>query len=185
MGVKIKRYWDTGATQEADVTSGNSRLLAQEAHTASGTTNPIVKPASGTNYSFWALFRLYFDGVGVGTINNIKFFTDGANGLGTGRGLVVSTAGVFAEATGTEGETGDELTVAEYGNGTTDLNDEPVNAFGLTTGSPLSIDGTITDPEDEAFGDYLVMQASIADTASAGLSPTETMTYRYDSTVSE
>lgn len=185
MSVQIRRYWGSAASNNANITSGNTRLLAQEAHTANGTTNPIVKPASGTNYSFWALLRLYFDGVGTGTINNIKWFTDGENGLGTGRGLIASTASVFAQGVGTEGTTGTQLTVANYGNGTTDLDDAPVDAFTLTTASPLSVGGSVTDPSSEAFGDYVVIQATVADTASAGLSPTETTTFRYDSTVSE
>jgi len=183
MSIQIRRLTGAGPTG-TDITSINTRLNSDDAHSTAGTTNPILKPSSGTNYSFWAVTALYHDGAGTGTVNNIKWYTDGANGLGTGRGLVVATAGVYDQATGDTGESGTQLTVANYGNGTTDLNAEPVNAFGLTTGSPLSVDGTETDPEDEYIGDMVVVQATVADTASAGVSSAETITWRYDSTLS-
>jgi hypothetical protein len=123
---------------------------------------------------------LYWDGTDTGTINNIKWFTDGANGLGTGRGLVVNTATGYVQATGTPGETGTELTTGNYAT----LADSPSNAFAYTTGSPLSVTGSVTDPDDEYFGHYVVMQATVADTASAGASSAETITWRVDSTIS-
>lgn len=183
MSVQIRRLNGAGATG-TDITSINTRLNAEDAHSTAGTTNPIRVPASGTNYSFWANIRLYFSGTGTGTINNIAFYTDGDNNLGTGLGLNASTASVYAQAVGTAGTTGTQLTVANYGNGTTDLNDAPVDAFTLTTGSPLSVTGTVTDPEDEAFGDIVVLQTTVADTASAGATAQETMTFVYDTTIS-
>jgi hypothetical protein len=184
MSVQIRRVWGEAGGSNANVTDINSRLNATEAHSTDDTTNPIRIPASGTNYSYWGLFRLYFDGTGTGTVNNIKWYTDGDNGLGTGVGLVVAKGGVFGRASGTEGTTGLQLTVANYGNGTTDLDAEPVNAFGLTSGSPLSVTGSVTDPEDEFFGDFVVIQTTVADTASAGATPTETITWQFDSTIS-
>jgi hypothetical protein len=183
MAIQIRRLTGAGPTG-TDITSINTRLNAEDAHTTAGTDNPILKPSSGTNYSFWAVTRLYHDGAGTGTVNNIKWFTDGANGLGTGKGLIVATAGVYDQATGTEGTSGTQLTVANYGNGTTDLNAEPVNAFTYTSGSPLSVTGSATDPNNAYIGHMVVQQATVADTASAGVSGTETISFRYDSTLS-
>lgn len=178
MAVQIRRKTGAGETA-TDITSINTRLNAEDAHSTAGTTNPIVKPAAGTNYSFWCVTRLYFSGSGTGTINNIKWFTDGSSGLGTGRGLRVGTATAYTQATGTTGTTGTELTVGNYASFTLGNAD----AFTYTTGSPLSVTGTTTNPSSADFGDYVVMQATVGTTASAGASATETITWRYDSTV--
>ena len=183
MAVQIHRLTGAGPTG-TDITSINTRLNAEDAHSTADTDNPVLVPAAGTNYSFWANIRLYFDSTGTGTINNIKWYTDGANGLGTGIGLVIALAGVYGQASGTDGETGDELTVANYGNGSTDLTEEPTDAFAFTSASPKSLAGSVTDPEDEYFGDIAVIQATVGTTAGAGASNQETMTFRYDSTVS-
>lgn len=183
MAVEIHRLTGAGPTG-TDITSINTRLNAADAHTTADTTNPIVVPAAGSNYSYWAATRLFYDGgPDTGTIDNIEWFTDGANGLGTGVGLVAATAAVYDQAVGTPGVSGTELTVANYGNGTTDLDAEPVDAFTLTTGSPLTVAGSVTDPQDEYFGSMVVLQVTVASTASPGATPTETMTWRYDSTI--
>jgi len=179
MSVQIRRLTGEGPTAN-DITSINTRLNAADAHTTAGTTNPILKPASGTNYSFWAVLRLFFNGVGTGTINNIEFHTDGGNGMGTGVSLNVQTATAYDQATGTDGETGDELNTTNYPT----LAGAPVDAFSYTSGSPLSVSGSVTDPSSEEFGDYVVLQLAIADTASAGATGQETITFLYDSTIS-
>jgi hypothetical protein len=169
-----------GTSGAVDITSINTRLNAEDAHSTAGTSNSILKPASGTNYSYWCVTRLFYNGSGTGTINNIRWFTDGTNSLGTGRGLVVNTATGYVQATGTAGETGTELTAGNYGT----LAGAPSNAFAYTSASPLTVSGSVTDPSTEYFGDYVVLQATIADTASAGASTTETMSFRYDTTIS-
>jgi hypothetical protein len=178
MAVQIRRLTGAGPTG-TDITSINTRLNAEDAHTTAGASNSILKPSSGTNYSYWCVTRLFFNGAGTGTINNIEWFTDGANGLGTGRGLVVNTATGYVQATGTAGETGTELTVGNYAT----LAGAPADAFSETTGSPLAVSGSVTDPSTEYFGDYVVMQATVADTASAGASSAETISWRYDTTI--
>lgn len=178
MGVQIRRKTGAGETA-TNITSINTRLNAEDAHTTAGTTNSILKPASGTNYSYWCATRLHYDGAGTGTINNIKWFTDGTNSLGTGRGLSVGTATGYVQATGTEGETGAVLNGTNY----TGFTLGNANAFTYTTASPLDVTGTVTNPSTEDFGHYVVVQASVADTASAGASATETISFRYDSTI--
>lgn len=182
MAVQIRRLTGSGPTP-TNVTSINTRLNAEDAHSTGGTTNPILKPAAGTNYSFWAVFRLFFSGTGTGKISDIEWFTDGSGSLGTGRGLNVATANAYAQATGTPGVSGDELSVANYGNGTTDLNGAPVSAFTKTTGSPLAVDGEVTDPDNDEFGDYVVLQYTVGTTASAGAGSQETITWRWLSTI--
>lgn len=183
MGVEIHRLTGAGPTG-TDITSINTRLNAEDAHTADGADNPVRIPASESNFSYWCVTRLYYDGgPDTGTINNIKWYTDGGNGLGTGVSLNVATAGAYDQASGTPGESGDELTVAAYGNGTTDLDAEPSNAFAYTSGSPLSVGGSVTDPEDEYFGDFVVMQLEVGSTASPGATSSEAMTWLFDTTI--
>jgi hypothetical protein len=178
MAVQIRRLTGAGPTG-TDITSINTRLNAEDAHSTAGTTNPILIPPSGTNYSYWCPTRLYYDSSGTGTINNIKWFTDGTNSLGTGVGLVVNTASGYVQATGTAGETGTELTTGNYAT----LAGAPSNAFAYNTGSPLSVTGSVTNPSSEYFGDLVVMQVTVGTTAGAGATTTETITWRYDSTI--
>jgi len=96
--------------------------------------------------------------------------------------MKVATANVYDQATGTTGTTGDQLTVANYGNGSTDLDGAPVDAFSKTSAAPLSVTGTISNPSTGNFGDLVVYQAEVINTASAGTSATETLTWQYDET---
>jgi hypothetical protein len=129
-----------------------------------------VKPDTGqTNRSFWKTFFLNAESSPTGTINNIKWFTDGALGW-TGMTLRVGVTSGYTQATGTLGTTGDASAVA-----TTD-------ATTYTSASPLSVTGSITNPNTGKITDYVVLQVSVSDTAAAGLMPTENVTWRYDET---
>lgn len=177
--VQIRRK--TGATPTNDnITSINTRLSTSDNHYTTETTNPIPIPGAGTNYSFWCCTQLFANTAPTGTIDNIKWYTDGTNSLGTGVSLNVATANVYDQATGTTGTTGTELTVANYGNGTTDLDGAPSNAFAYNSGSPLSVTGSTTGTGD--FGDLVVFQSAVGSTASAGATTTETITWQYDET---
>jgi hypothetical protein len=109
-------------------------------------------------------------------INNIKWYTDGGNGLGTGVTCNVNTATSYTQATGTPGTTGIQLTVGNYAT----LAGAPSNAFAYTSGSPLSVSGSINNPSTGQFGDRVVYQMAVDNTASPGISSAETFTWRYD-----
>lgn len=179
--VLIRRLTGAGPTA-TDITSINTRANAEDAHSTGGTSNSILVPTSGTNYSFWVSTRLDVTAISSGTVDNLKWYTDGSNNFGTGVTCVVSTAAVYDQATGTAGTTGDELTVANYGNGTTDLDGAPANAFGYTSGSPLSVTGSTTGTGQ--FGSRVVYQIAVDDTAASGATAQETFTWRYDDTSS-
>lgn len=173
--VQIRRW--TGATPtKTDITSTNTRANVEDAHTTSGTTNPITIPDSGSNYSFWVTTALYADTAPSGTIDNIRWYTDGFNDMGTGVTCNVATASSYVQATGTVGTTGDELNTTNH----TGLNGSPSDAFAYTSASPLSVAGSTTTTGD--IGDQVVYQVAADSTAGAGATASEQFTYKYDET---
>lgn len=177
--VQIRRWTgSTGAPTKTNVSGINSRLNAEDAHSTAGTSNSVLIPNTGTNYSFWAAFRLYVSAITGGTVNNIKYFTDGANGLGTGVSLKANTATAYSQATGTAGTTGDVLNTTNYPT----LAGAPVNAFTYTSGSPLSVSGSTSAVGD--VGDFVVNQIEVTNAASQGATPQELITWQYDDTSS-
>src|SRR5215212_7998827 len=138
--VTIRRWTgSSGAPTKTNITSINTRANAEDAHSTAGTSNSILIPTSGTNYSYWVATRLSVDAITGGTVDNIRWYTDGTNNFGTGVTCKVAITGgsvntaVYAQAAGTPGTSGSQLTVAAYGNGSTDLAAAPVDAFTFTS----------------------------------------------------
>lgn len=174
--VIINRWTGAGPTQ-TDITSSNTRASTSD-DPAPGTANPIPIPAAGTNYSFWVSTRLEVTVTPDGTINNIQWYTDGANGFGTGVTVNGQDASAYVQATGTVGSTGDELTQGNHAN----LSAAPVDVFTFDSGSPKAITGSMTNPNTGDLGDFFVYQFAVADTAAAGATPQETFTWQFDET---
>lgn len=173
--VLIRRLTGAGPTA-TDITGINTRANAEDAHTTAGTSNPIQIPAAGTNYSYWVVTRLDCTVAPTGTINNIKWYTDGGNGFGTGVTCKVNTATGYVQATGTAGVTGTQLTTGNYAT----LAGAPSDAFAYTSGSPLSVSGSTSGTGQ--FGDRVVYQIEVGSTAAPGATAAETFTFQYDET---
>lgn len=156
----ISHHGAAGAT-ETQVDGGTMRYKVADNDTADA-NDPIPVPPSGTNYSYIKQCRFKTTVAPSNTVNNLKFYTDGANGFGTGVSLNVKTDSSYTNPA-TQGTTA--LT------GTAD-------AFSYTSGSPLSVTGSTTTTE--SFGDYIVSQMAVASTASPGTTPNETLTFQYD-----
>ena len=143
-----------------DKTSGTIRFKNADNSTVD-LSNPMVKPGAGTDYSFEKWLRLNVTGGTYSQITNIKAYSDGANGLGTGVGLyakAVTSYATPAEATATTGYT---------------------DFFTYTSGSSLSLGaGPYTSTGEK--GDHLVMICTVASTASGGLTASETLTVAWD-----
>lgn len=161
MAATVQIVEKNGATPTlTDKTSGTVRFKNADNATVD-TANPMVKPASGTDYSFekWLRFN-----VSAGTyteITNIKAYTDGANGLGAGVGLFAKA--VPAYATPTEGTATTGYT----------------NAFTYTSAAPLTLGaGPFTATGEK--GDHLVMLLTVDSTAPGGVTPAETLTFSWD-----
>jgi hypothetical protein len=175
--VLIRRL--TGAGPSAtDITSINTRANAEDAHSTAGTTNPIQVPAAGTNYSYWVTTRLDATSSPSGTIDNLRWYSDGANNFGTGVTCVGQEATSYVQATGTAGTTGIQLTTGNHAG----ITGTPVDVFGLTSGSPKSLTGSISNPTTGQFGSRFVYQIEVATTAAPGATAQETFTWKYDET---
>jgi len=174
-----------GGTTQSDITSINTRANAQDAHEIADVDNPIQIPSSGTNYSYWVSTRLECTVAPAGTIDNLKWYTDGSNNFGTGVTCKVKEANEganegYRQATGTVGQTGNQLTQAAHTGlvGTV----EPADAFTYTSGSPLALAGSTTTTTVDGFGDFVVYQIEVGTTAGPGATAQETFTFKYDET---
>jgi hypothetical protein len=143
-----------------DKTSGNVRFKNADNATVD-LNNPLVVPTAGWDYSYEKWLRTKVTVAPASNISNLKFYSDGANGLGTGveaYAKAVTTYATPAEATATAGYT---------------------NFFTLTSGSALSLGtGTFTGTGEK--GDHAVCMMRITTTATQGLTPSETATLSYD-----
>jgi len=175
--VTIRRWTgDAGSPTKTNITNTNARCNAVDSPFTNQTLSPVIIPDGGLeNYSFWCSTRLSVD-VAPGTgIDDIVWYTDGVNGLGVGRELKVAKANDYVEATGIVGQSGDELTMANHA----ELVAEPVDAFGFTIASPLSVTGSIGATTGD-LGQFVVHQHVIGPTAQAGAGTPETISYFFD-----
>lgn len=157
--VTIVEKTGAGGTQ-TDKTSSTIRFKNADNATVD-LVNPMVKPPSGSDFSFEKWLRMNVSGGSYTQITNVKWYSDGANGLGTGVLLwakAVTTFATPAEATATTGYT---------------------NFFSYTSGAALSLGaGPFTSTGEK--GDHAVMMCEVQSTASGGLTPTETGTLAWD-----
>ena len=161
--VSIKEV--NGGENRVDTTIENLRFCTTDNYNP-GLTYPLVKPAEGqTNYSFKKTIYLNADTSPSVTINNIKFYSDGEIGW-TGVDIEVKPADDYTAPTGTEGTTGED--------------NEGVNVETYTSNSPLSLTGSIDNPNTGKISQYLELQAVISDAAEAGALTQETLIFRYD-----
>ena len=160
-----------------DITSINTRANTTDIHSTADTSAPIQIPTdTSTKRSYWVVTRLQTTVAPDNLIDNIEWYTDGANGFGTGVGCIGESATDYTQASGTTGDTGAALTTGAY----TSLTTDPVNVFTFTSASPNAISGSTTSAEQ--FGDHMVYQTTVTSDASPGATPQETFTWRFDET---
>ena len=143
-----------------DKTSGTIRMKNADNATVD-INNPFVVPTAGYDYSYEKWTRLKVTVAPDTNISNLKFYTDGANGFGTGveaYAKAVTTYAAPAEATATAGYT---------------------NAFTYTSGSALDL-GTAAVTGTGEKGDHSVLMMRVGTNASQGTLSAETMTWSYD-----
>jgi hypothetical protein len=164
--VSIKEI--NGASTGTPTTVTSVRFCTEDAYNP-GTTDPLVVPATaGTNYSYKKTHYLNADTSPAGTINNIKWYTDGTIGW-TGVTIQVKASTTYAQATGTVGVTGDVLSGG-------------ADASGKTSASPLTLTGSIANPDTGKISQIVETQGVVSDAAVAGTLSAETITFQYDET---
>lgn len=159
--VKIVEKNGAGGTQ-TDKTSGTIRFKNADNATVD-TSNRMVVPGSGSDYSYEKWLRFQVDVAPSVDLQNLKFYTDGSNGFGTGINLyakAVTNYSTPAEATSTTGY---------------------ADAFTYTSSSALSL-GTGPYTSTGEKGDHCVLMLKVDSTAAPGLLSTETLTFSYDET---
>ncbi len=161
-----------GAAAGTPTTITTPRLCTSDTYNP-GTSYPIVKPAAGSNYSYWKSWYLNADTTPAGTINNVKVYTDGSIGW-SGVTLKFGTKATYTQATGTQDTTGNDAASG--------LSITMTDASTYISASPLSITGTIANPSTGKITDYLIVQATVSTSATAGTLSAETITFRYDET---
>ena len=165
-----------------DITSTTNRAQTGDGTGAgSPTTSPIPVPTSGTNYSYWVSTRLSVSAAAAGSITNVRWYTDGANSLGTGVGLNVATATTYVQATGTPNTTGNQLTSANH-NFISGYGTSATDAFAKTSAAPISVNGSIGSVTGGAWADFVVYQVTVVNTAGPGVATESGITYQYDET---
>lgn len=185
-------YLDTGGTDanpalETDTDGlGPPRIRFKTADNPTiDEINPIPIPTAGTKYSYWKQIYLYCGTAPSTKVDNVKLYSDGG-GFGTGIVLKVgeqfpvknsgSDAG-YEVATGTPGDTGDEMVAAHAGLSSS------VDMFGKISGSPLSVTIGEASSQIDAIGEstnYVCLQIEVGTTASPGNLTDETLTFQYD-----
>lgn len=155
-----------------DKTSGTIRFKnADDANV--NTSDPLVVPGSGQEYSYEKWLQLSFSVAPDTEITDLECYLDGSNDYGTGVKLWYRILGSFSTpGIPTEGNDPPEFPV----NGTPSAG---ADAFGLTTGAPGDLGaGPHTGTGDK--GDYLVLVMEVEPTATQGALSAETLTFRYD-----
>lgn len=140
----------------------------------------LTVPPSDSIYSYYKHIYLKCSNADSHTINNVKFYMDGANSLGTGVdlkvGLQFPTKNSGA-STGYEAASANEL-AGDHGGITT-----VASAFDYTSAAGLSVSisesGNVINAVNETTN-YVVLQISVASTAGPGVTATETGTFSYD-----
>lgn len=143
-----------------DKTGGNIRMKKADNSTVD-LVNPLVKPPSGSDWSFEKWLRLNITGGSFSQISNVRAYTDGSSGLGTGINLWGKAVSSYTTPAQGSSSTG-------YG-----------NMFSYNSGSPLSLGaGPFTGTGEK--GDHLVLLAEVTAAASGGLTPSESVTVAWD-----
>lgn len=184
--VEVETWTGGSAGSPNKTTAADFRYRTDDSPTTKDRTNPLVQPDTGQNYSYWQHTALAISGT-FDEVSNIRFFTDGSVdwALGTDgyvqRGAQDSgdqgcPEGSYEPATGTTGETGDDLAANHsYFSGQTT---PTTNVENDTSGSPATIDSNTYTSSTSTKA--VVTQAIVDTDATSGVKSDETFTFRYD-----
>ena len=163
MGATVQIHEMSGAAAGTDKTSGTVRFKTAD-NASVDTSDRMQVPGAGTNYSYTKQLRFNFTVGPSVDIQNLRAYTDGGNGFGTGVGVQYDVQGSWSANVNT--------------------NIAGTDLFSKTSGAAIDLDATNTGPHSGTGykGDFLRMQMTVASTASPGTLTAETLTFAYDET---
>lgn len=170
--VQVVRLTGAGPTA-TDVTGAESVLSAADTPTPTA-SDYLAQPApAATTYSRWGTFRLNAATAPDGTIDNLRAFTTGDPWDALGVILAMQAASSYVQATSAV-----QLSQANHA-GLVSAGAAP-NADTFTEGSPLTVAGSTTGTGQ--FGNRVVVQVQVSDTAIAQDLPPYDIVIRRDET---
>lgn len=176
--VRIMRWTSASGTPVKTNIDGGTNRAGTADDPAPGTSYPIPVPTdSNLRYSYWVCTRLSAFYQAQNGIQNLKWYTDGANGLGTGVDLNVATASTYVQAPGTVGTTGTLLNSNNYGS----LSAAVTSAWNYVSSNMLSVGGSIGSITGD-IGHFVVYQVQVSSNAGPGATNSEQLTWQYDET---
>lgn len=175
MAATVQIREKNGAGQTAtDKTSGTIRFKKADDATID-LSDPLVVPSAATEYSYQKWLRLHIAGGSYTQISNLRAYSDGASGYGSGVKLWAKCAAAYATpAIPSTANDPPQLSGANM-----------ANMFGYTSGSPLDMDDLNPGPFDSTgvpkdIGNYLVLVMEVEIGTTQGLQPAETLTFAWD-----
>lgn len=152
-------------------TTGGTLRFKKADNSTVDANNPLVQPTAGAfDRSNRKCIHLFISGVApTGQISNIRCYTDGANGYGTGIDVFITSSGVYTASFVPSSEAG------------------ATSIFGFTSGAPYDLDTYLTGPFtgiSERCSDFVYLHAMISSSAAAPQNPTnsEIFTLSWDET---
>lgn len=168
-----------GNSSKTDKTSGTVRFKGADNATVD-TNDPLTIPTSNRTYSFEKWLRLAITGTPPSQrINNLKFYTDGANGFDSASGFVdlwgeVGASGTFRSAAAAATANATPL----GGSGSKTM----TNSFTYTSGGALSLSSAAETFSGSGvdIGLFTVLVMGVEPSATQGTLTAETGTWSYD-----
>lgn len=166
MAATIQIHEMSALATGVDKTAGTVRFKAADDATVDS-ADPLVIPAADSIYSYTKKLRAKMTDPPSVSVSNLRWYTDGANGFGTGVTATVKNLGVT------------------WGANYNSVQSGGADLFGKTSGSPLDGDATDAGPfvpadDDSYIGDLIELQMAVASTASQGALTGEILTFAYD-----
>lgn len=170
MSATIKFREKNGVGQTAtDKTGGTVRFKKADNATVD-TNNPMTVPVSGSSWSFRKYLRLFISAPGGFTqISNLRAYSDGATGFGTGVNCWVKTVGSYATPALETVNTGYVALASATAGAPLDL--DAINAGPFTPDSPFV---------QKDIGDYIQLALEVLSTAAGGILTGELLTFAWD-----
>lgn len=161
MPATVQLVEKNGAGGTATDKTGGTIRFKQADNSTVDLNNPIPKPTAGSNWSFEKWLRMNVTGGTYSQITNVRFYSDGSNGLGAGINAWAKAVPAYATPVTPANSTGF------------------TNLFTFIVGAPLSLGaGPFTGTGEK--GDHAVLACEVTSTAVGGLTPSEAVTLAWD-----